>query len=366
MNANTIIVYAMVFFALLGAADRITGNRLKLGENFEEGVKTIGTLTITTAGILILAPALGDVLKPVLTPFCRIIHVDPAVLVGILIDMDIGGAPLAKALAFDEEGFILGGILTASMMGAAITFTIPVGMELAKEEYRGIISRGIMIGIITVPIGVIIGGFVAGISFSRILPNIVIILIISVIMIIGIMIFEKTMVKIFVFLGRVILAASIFGIGIGIISEFTVFHPFRNAMDLEEAIAIIGNVAMILGGAYVLVALIRKFFQRPLSFCGRLIGINDTSAAGFIVTLANNIPLFKMIEDMDEKGAVMNIAFAVSGAFTFGDHMGFAAGYAPEAVAAMAAGKLTAAIAAGVLAWFIETKRNRDETHRQN
>ena len=46
----------MVFFALLGAADRIFGSRFGLGEKFEEGIMAMGPLTISMAGLLVLTP----------------------------------------------------------------------------------------------------------------------------------------------------------------------------------------------------------------------------------------------------------------------------------------------------------------------
>ena len=36
MSIDRIIIYVMVLFAILGAIDRIIGNRLGLGEKFEE------------------------------------------------------------------------------------------------------------------------------------------------------------------------------------------------------------------------------------------------------------------------------------------------------------------------------------------
>ena len=58
----------MVFFALLGAADRIFGNRFGLGEKFEEGIMAMGPLTISMAGLLVLTPVLSRYLGPVIVP----------------------------------------------------------------------------------------------------------------------------------------------------------------------------------------------------------------------------------------------------------------------------------------------------------
>ena len=37
---------------------------------------------------------------------------------------------------------------------------------------------------------------------------------------------------------------------------------------------------------------------------GRLLGINETSAAGMVASLANSVPMFGMVKDMDDRGKV--------------------------------------------------------------
>ena len=65
-----------------------------------------------------------------------------------------------------------------------------------------------------------------------------------------------------------------------------------------------------------------------------------------MATLANSIATFDSVKDMDARGKVVNIAFAVPAAFVFGDHLGFTAGFAPELLGAMIAGKLAGGAAA--------------------
>ena len=89
---------------------------------------------------------------------------------------------------------------------------------------------------------------------------------------------------------------------------------------------------------------------------GKLLGINDAAAAGLIASLANSIATFGMVKDMNPRGKVMNIAFAVSAAFVFGDHLGYTAGFAPEVLPAMIVGKLTGGISALALAWWFTRK----------
>ena len=86
-------------------------------------------------------------------------------------------------------------------------------------------------------------------------------------------------------------------------------------------------------------------------------GINDRAAAGLVASLANSIATFGMVKDMDRRGKVVNIAFAVSAAFVFGDHMGFTAGFAPEMLVPMIVGKLAGGVAAVAVALFVTRER---------
>ena len=86
---------------------------------------------------------------------------------------------------------------------------------------------------------------------------------------------------------------------------------------------------------------------------GKRLGINDAAAAGLIASLANSIATFGMVKEMNPRGKVINIAFAVSAAFVFGDHLGFAAGFAPEILPAMILGKLAGGFSAIAVAMWL-------------
>ena len=66
-----------------------------------------------------------------------------------------------------------------------------------------------------------------------------------------------------------------------------------------------------------------------------------------------------MTKDMDSRGKVVNIAFAVSAAFVFGDHLGFTAGFAPELLPAMILGKLAGGVTAIAVALLLTRKNKR-------
>ena len=125
---------------------------------------------------------------------------------------------------------------------------------------------------------------------------------------------------------------------------------------IHEGIEIVGDIAIVLAGAFPLVAVITKVFKKPLMSLGKVMGMNEVSAAGLVASLANSIPMFGMMKDMDNRGKIINVAFAVSAAFVFGDHLGFTAGFNSEMIFPMIVGKLVGGITAVLLAMVISKK----------
>ena len=107
---------------------------------------------------------------------------------------------------------------------------------------------------------------------------------------------------------------------------------------------------------------ITRVFKTPLMKLGHVLGMNDIAAAGLVATLANNIPMFQMLHDMDRRGKIINVAFAVSAAFVFGDHLGFTAGFDSTMIFPMIVGKLVGGVTAVAVAMLI-TRKYKEERH---
>ena len=143
------------------------------------------------------------------------------------------------------------------------------------------------------------------------------------------------------------------GLGVGIFEHLTGIALIPGMAPLMDGVEVVAGIGFVLAGAFPLVALLTKVLRKPLLKLGALMGINDTAAAGLIASLANSIPMFSMVKDMDSRGKVVNIAFAVSAAFVFGDHLGFTAGYDPSMLLPVMVAKLTAGIGALAVAIFM-------------
>ena len=359
MSVHEIIIWIMAVFAVLGALDRIFGGRLRIGKEFEEGILAMGSLALAMIGVITLAPVLAAVLKPVIVPVYRFLGADPAMFAGTILACDMGGGSLARELTADPQAALLGGVLTGSMLGATVVFTIPVAMGILKAEDRGFMAKGILCGIVTVPVGILVGGLVAGFPIVMVLRNLVPIVLIAALIALGLWKFEKAMIKGFGLFGKAVIALITVGLVAAIVEALTGFAVIPGMNPIEDGFHTVGEIAIVLAGAFPLVYVLTKLLRKPLLKLGSLLGINDAAAGGLVASLANSIATFGMVKQMDDRGKVVNVAFAVSAAFVFGDHLGFTAGFAPEMLPAMILGKLAGGITAVAVALLLTKKKEK-------
>lgn len=357
MTVHEGILWVMGIFVALGALDRIFGSPLGLGKQFEEGIIAIGALSLSMLGILALAPVLADLLKPILVPVYRLLGADPAMFAGSILANDMGGAPLAAELADTKEAAQFGGLIIGSMLGATIVFTIPVALGIIRVHDRPALARGILAGVVTIPVGALIGGLTAGFPVGMLLRNLVPIVLFAVGIALGLWFFEKIVITAFLWFGRIIVALITVGLGAGIFTHLTGITLIPGMAPLTEGIEVVAEIGFVLAGAFPLVFLLTKILRKPLVKFGRLIGINETAVAGLVASLANSIPMFSMLKDMDKRGKVVNVAFAVSAAFVFGDHLGFTAGYDPSMILPVMAAKLSAGVGAVGIALLLTKEK---------
>jgi len=356
MSFHEMLIAVMAAFAVLGAVDRIFGNRWGLGKEFEEGILAMGSLALAMVGIVSLAPVLAAVLKPVVVPVYTFLGADPAMFAGTILACDMGGGALAAQMTADPQAAALGGVITGSMLGATIVFTIPVAMGILREEDRAAMARGILCGIVTIPLGVLAGGLTAGFPLGMVLRNLIPIVLIAALIALGLWRAEAAMVKGFGLFGKIVIALVTVGLAAAIVEALTGYAVIPGMAPVSEGFETVGTIAILLAGAFPLVFVLTKLLRKPLMAAGKLLGINDAAAAGLIASLANSIATFGMVKDMNRRGKVVNIAFAVSAAFVFGDHLGFTAGFAPEMIGPMIVAKLVGGVSAIAVALWLTRK----------
>lgn len=351
-----ILATIMAIFAVIGALDKITGNHLKLGDEFEKGLHTLGPLSLSMLGMMTIAPVLADLLLPLITPVAGVCGFDPSAVAGILIANDMGGAALADSVATDPVLGAFHGLCVASMLGATVSFTIPVALQSTKKENHDDVLLGLLCGISTIPVGCFISGLVMGISPIKVILNLLPAILISLIIVIGLLKLPKTTIKVFSVFGKIISILITCGLALGIFQTLTGKVILENTAPLMESAATVFTICITLAGTFPLIAIISKILKKPLSALGKKLELDDTSVIGLIATLANSIATMESADKMNRKGRVLNLAFAVSAAFVFGDHLAFTLSYNGKYIIPVIIGKLVAGATALVVASVLVKK----------
>lgn len=401
MSINVIILYIMMVFLLIGALDRVLnqfGGAEKVlgyvglgwlgraiggaGQQFEEGFMAMGALGLAMVGITALAPVLANVLGPVIIPLYESVGASPAMFAGTLLANDMGGFPLAKVLAGpDTAAWLYSGLLLGAMMGPTLVFTIPVALGIIDYADRRFLALGTLAGVVTVPVGSIAGGLVAmysGIEVNgvpveftvpMILVNMIPVTVVAVLIALGLKFFPEKIISGFEIFAKLLVAMITIALAAAVVN-FTVGWTLIPGMDpifmskamgdepgaVMRAIEVIGSISCVLLGAYPMVLLLTRWFGKPLMSVGKLMGMNGDAAAGMVASLANVIPMFGMFSKMDDRGKVINCAFAVSAAFALGDHLGFTAANMPVMIFPVLVGKLVGGATAVMVAMLIAPK----------
>lgn len=355
----------LVIFALLGVVDCITGKHLKIGEEFEKGIHTIGSLFFCMAGFIILSPAIADMLVPIFRPVTDLLNIDISVIAGFF-SSDGGGGVMAFSLSDSELWAGYNGLVVGSLFGWMICF-IPMALNLTDKKYYDDALSGLLCGIATLPIGCILGGVILGAPFLNLLITTLPVIIVSIITCVGLVLNPDLSKKIFKLLGNVLNIVLYFGVGIGLLQRFTDIVLIKNIVSIDEAFTTVCYIGMLLSGIFPLLAIISKLFKKPFTALGNLFKIDDQSVMGFVTTLANCIPMLVFVGDMNKKGRIMNYAFATSAAFVFGDHLAFILAFSNtqnlsgKYLLAVVVSKLVAGIAALPLAHLFYKRAAKEE-----
>lgn len=372
LSINSVIMAIMMIFMLVGAIDKIRGNKHGYGEKFEEGFNAIGPLALSMAGVVAAAPVLSMVLGPIIKPLYTAIGADASMFATTLLACDMGGYPLAMELAADQAIGNFAGLILGTMMGPTIVFTIPVALGIISKEDRSYLGAGVLAGMITIPIGCIVGGLAMNmtqykIGIGRILINLVPVIIIAALIVIGLWFIPAKMISGFNKFGTGVTVVITAFTAIAVFEQITgIMFPVFDVMatpdavtgitPLDSGLLVCGQIGIVLIGAFPMVEWITRTFGGALKKLGSLLGVNDKASAGMVANLANNIAMFNIMGEMNPKGKLLNVAFAVSAAFVFGDHLGFTAGVNQEMVTPVIIGKLVAGITALIVANLLSSK----------
>lgn len=349
------LMFVIAAGAALGGLDRILGNRLGLGEQFEKGFMLLGPMALSMAGMICLAPVLADVLGRVVIPFYRLIGVDPAMF-GSVLAIDMGGYQLARELAEDPLIGSYAGLVVSAIFGCTLVFTIPVGMGMIPQADRPLFARGIMLGLASMPAGLIAGGLACGLTFSACLRQDLPVFLLALLLLLGLWKLPEAMVRCFCLLAEGLRILITAGLVLAAAGSLTGLILIPGMVPIGEALETVSSIGVVMLGSLPVAELLRRGLERPFSRLGVRLGLEAQALTGMLVSLATPLPTLSMYGKMDSRGKVTAGAFLVSGASLLAAHMGFVVGTEPDMLGPLIAGKLTGALAAAALALLVQRK----------
>lgn len=344
------MIYLMVVFSIIAGIDKIFNNRLGLGKKFDEGIKGMGELALTIIGIYCLSPIISKVLTPVLEPLASLINTNPSVFISSILAPDLGGYSASMGITSSQNIGTFNGLILSSMLGTTISFTLPIALGFISKEDFNYFVKGVSSGIVTIPIGMIVGGLMMGIGFRDILYNLYPVVIFTGLIILGLYRAKDKMIRVFKMLGNFIIRLSTLGLVLGIFSYFFSWDIIPGMLSIEEGAIIVFKIGIILSGAYPMFYLLSNTLNKSLSKIEGKVGLDEYSILGIFSSLANCIPMLGIYDKMNEKGKILNAAFAVSGSFVFGGQLAYISSVSPSTVSPFIISKLVAGVSAVFIA----------------
>lgn len=378
------VIWIMMAFVVIGALAAVRDDEAGMGKEFKEGIYSIGPIFLPVAGIMASVPYLSRFVELITGRIFEFLGADPAMAAGALIAGDMGGYNLAETIA-DSHGAWVMAAATAFMAGSTIVFSIPVGLAMLEKKHHEYLALGVMSGVLTIPVGVLITTGILmvtdtplrtgistsdpsteaiGLGWGQVLANLVPVVIMVVVLALLLRFATKTMISAFLVFGRLLDAGLKIVLALVIVEYFTGalssvwagwgFDPIiADEVDQFRALEIAGYIGIMLAGAFPMVYVIRKYLARPLEVAGTRVGISSEGMAGLLAAAANILAMYRLIPTMPPKDRVLAIAFSVCAAFTFGDHLAFMANFQPNMVVPLTVGKLLAGVLAIVFAVWL-------------
>ncbi len=365
ISVDSVLMLFMALFALIGAIDKIFGDRHGYGTAFTEGFCLMGPLALAVAAIYAAAPLLARLLTPMVTPLFSMLGADPCSFAGIVLPSDMGGYALAMKMTSSPALGNFSGLILGGTVGSIWAFTLPVALSVLEERDKPYFAAGLLCGLITIPIGCLVGGLLMrqtdfSLSFQAIVLNTIPVAVLAILVGAGLWLKSERTVRIFGHFGKAVTIAATVLTAIAVFEQQTgILLPFFDTMveanadgltGFDEGLLLCGKIALVLSGAFPMMLFIKKHGAPLFSTIERILGIDSATSLGLMAACTNCLPAVASIKDMNDRGKILTAAFIAGGGFVFGDYLGFTASAEPQMIMPMLGAKLTSGILGILLA----------------
>lgn len=365
MVISKCIMIIMALFFVLGALDRMIGNKFGLGAEFERGFGVMGTVALSVLGLMAGAPIIAKGLSVIIDPVFAIIGADPAMFPGIIMSCDVG-YPLSEAMEIDHELALYGGLVVGSVMGNIISFVIPMACGLIRKQDYKPLAVGVLSAYVVDPLACFVSGLMMGLPVKVVFVNLVPVLAVAVLIVLGLFAAPEFTIKFFRGFSKLIVAVITLGLCAAAVEAMTGFVVISGMEPINKGFQTVGTIVLSIGGSLPLLYVLRKVLRRPLDSLARILKINDITVLSMVMALTTLVPGFADYDKMNVKGRVVFAAFCASAGAVLGCHLGFTAATEQSVVMPMLAAQFISGVLAVISAHFfsgrIFTEKQLSET----
>lgn len=372
---GNIILYVIMGCCVAGALARIFKEDSGLAQSFDEGLHTMATMFIPIVGLMVSVPYIKVGVEKIFGKLFSFFGADPVIAAAMIMPPDCGSYALAMEIGKSSEIIVV--VLAVGFMCAStIAFNIPIGLSILEKKDYKYLALGAMSGFLSVPFGVFTSYMVAyftnptirttlstvgdptytlNLSMLMIFQNLIPIVILCLLLALGLKLFPNGMIKGFMYFGKALTTILTLIVVASILEHYTKifsnifgswgFDPmFADEEEMFRSIELLGSIAMMLSGAFPMVYLIRKYFNKPLEKLGSKAGLDSAGSAGLVACMANGIALFPLVKDMKPTSKVISMSFLVCAGYSLGDFIAFNVNFQPNLVIAILVGQIVGGI----------------------
>ena len=327
-----IFIAILLVLAAVGLVDQLAGGRLGLGAEFDHGIHTMGGMALSLVGIYCIGITVVQNSAQQVAQLSSLLPFDPSLLIGCLLAPDLGGYSIAKQMAATPALGLFSGLIVASTLGCTISFVLPIAMSSIKKEEGPAMMRGIVLGIVTLPVSALVGGLLIGLPVPQLLLHTAPILVICLGLCLVLQKAPKATTRVLLVVGNCIRVLSFSLFALVVAGLFIPQWQIADPALVQESLVVVVKITAVVCGAMVLSHIALTRFHRPILWLARKLRVNEASVVGLLLCLATSVSMLPLFDRMDRRGKAINGAFSVSGAFVLGGQMAFLASLEPSHV----------------------------------
>ncbi|MZQ75787.1 MAG: ethanolamine utilization protein EutH [Peptoclostridium sp.] len=320
-----IFIAIMLLLAGMGLLDKMLGGKLGLCEEFDRGLVLMGPMAFSVVGIYCIGITAVQANAQSIAALAESLPFDASVLIGSMLATDLGGYAISKNVASTPLLGLFSGAIVASTLGCAVSFQLPVSLATIPKEEVSHMMNGLLLGIITIPAGLLAGGIMLGLSVRELAINIAPVALLCFLLALAFVKATKATIRVMSIVGYTIRAASFAMFGLVIAGLFMPAWRIVDMTLVNEILIILAKMTAVVCGSMVLSRLAILYCRRPLDWISGKLDINEKSVMGLMLSLTTSLSMLPLFPHMDRRGKVMNAAFTVSGAYVLGGQLAFIA-----------------------------------------